>query len=92
MPVVVKRKGHKERFDEKKTYGSVYAACASAQYSREKCERISEKITKKVKKFTKGKKEVTATKIHDKILYELKKIAKELKFFYEHHIPDLKKL
>jgi len=92
MQVVVKRKGHKEVFDEKKVYGSVYAACASVHYDEIQCERISEEITKKIKKFAKNKKEILSIEIRKKIESELKKKDEELAFFYEQHLPNLKKL
>lgn len=89
---VVKRKGHTEEFDEKKVYGSVYAACASAHYEELKCEKIADEITKKIKKFLADKKEITSVEIRKKIESELKKKSKELAFFYEHHLPNLKRL
>ena len=92
MTVVVKRKGHKERFDERKVYGSVYAACASAHYDEIKCEKIAEEISKKIKKSIKNKKEIQSTEIRKKIEKELKKKDEELAFFYEQHLPNLKKL
>ena len=92
MPIVVKRKGHKEMFDEKKVYGSVYAACASAHYDEMRCEKIAEELTKKIKKFTKIKKEIQSTELRKKIENELKKRDEDLAFFYEQHLPNLKKL
>ena len=92
MPIIVKRKGHKERFDEKKVYGSVYAACASAHYDEAKCEKTADEITKKIKKFIKNKKEIKSADIREKIESELKKKDKELAFFYEQHLPNLKRL
>ena len=92
MSIIVKRRGHKEKFDEKKVYGSVYAACASAHYSETDCENTSEELTKKVKNFIKNKRSIQSTEIGKKIESELKKKDKELAFFYEHHIPNLKKL
>ena len=92
MPVVVKRKGHKERFDERKVYGSVYAACASAHYDEIKCEKIAEEISKKIKKSIKNKKEIQSIGIRKKIEKELKKKDEELAFFYEQHLPNLKRL
>tara|TARA_Y100000310_G_scaffold70474_1_gene66146 strand:- start:7184 stop:7483 length:300 start_codon:yes stop_codon:yes gene_type:complete len=89
---IVKRKGHTEEFDEKKVYGSVYAACASAHYEDTLCEKTSEKITSHIKKFAKGKKMIKSEDIHKKVVAELKKKDKELAFFYEHHLPDLKRL
>jgi transcriptional regulator NrdR family protein len=92
MTNIVKRRGHKEKFDEKKVYGSVYAACASAHYPEGKCEKIADQITKKVKKFVASKKAVTSEDLRNKIESELKKKDKELCFYYEQHLPDLKKL
>ena len=92
MPIVVKRKGHKEMFDEKKVYGSVYAACASAHYDEMYCEKTADEVTKKIKKFTKSKKEIQSTELRKKIENELKKKDEELAFFYEQHLPNLKKL
>ncbi len=92
MPVIVKRRGHNEAFDEKKVYGSVYAACASAHYEETKCEGVAEEITDKIKRFVKGKTEIESTEIRRKIIEELKKTGNELAFFYEQHLPNLKKL
>ena len=92
MPIIVKRKGHKELFDEKKVYGSVYAACASAHYNEIQCEKISEEVTKKINGFVKNRKEIKSAEIRKKIELELKKKDGELAFFYEQHLPNLKKL
>lgn len=92
MSAIVKRRGHTEKFDEKKVYGSVYAACASAHCAEMLCEKTAEEITKRVKQFIKKKKEVHSGEIRRKIETELKKIDEELAFFYEHHLPNLKKL
>lgn len=90
--VIVKRRGHKEKFDERKIYGSVYAACISAHYNEGQCEKVAEEITKKVKKILWGKKEIKSVEIRMKIISELKKKNKELAFFYELNLPDLKRL
>lgn len=92
MDNIIKRRGHKEKFDEKKVYGSVYAACASAHYDELKCEKIAEELTKKIKKFIKNKKQVSSTQIGKKIESELKKKDKDLAFYYEQHIPNLNRL
>jgi len=92
MPTIVKRKGHTEKFDEKKVYGSVYAACASAHYDESKCEAISDAVTKKIKQFVKNKKRVDSSEIRRRVGSELKKKEEELAFFYEQHLPNLKQL
>lgn len=92
MPAIVKRRGYKEKFDEKKVYGSVYAACASAHYDEMMCEKTAEDMTKKIIKFIRNKKEIQSTEIRKKIEAELKKKDEELAFFYGQHLPNLKKL
>ncbi|MBS3114203.1 hypothetical protein J4448_03805 [Candidatus Woesearchaeota archaeon] len=92
MPIVVKRRGHKEMFNEKKIYGSVYAACASAHYDEMRCEKIAEEITETIKRFVKNKKEIQSIEIRKKIENELKKKDEELAFFYEQHLPNLNRL
>ena len=56
------------------------------------CEETAEEITEKVKKFVRNKKEVQSIEIRKKIESELKKKNEELAFFYEQHLPNLKKL
>ena len=92
MLTVVKRRGHKEIFDEKKVYGLVYAACASAHYNEKQCEQIAEELTQKTKKFVKNRKEIQSIEIRKKIESELKKKDEDLAFFYEQHLPNLRKL
>ena len=58
MVVIVKRRGHNERFDERKVYASAYATCISAHYPEIKCEKIADEITRKIKDFIKNKKQV----------------------------------
>jgi transcriptional regulator NrdR family protein len=89
---IVKTKGHTEEFDEKKAYGSVYAACASAHYDEEECEKTANNVTVKIKKFVKNKKRIDSSEIRKKIEDEVKKKDEELAFFYEQHLPNLKKL
>lgn len=90
--LVVKRRGHKEEFDERKVYGSVYAACSSAHYTESECEKTAGEITEKVKRLLKNKKEILSTEIRKKVESELKKENEELAFFYEQHLPNLKRL
>ena len=91
-PCIVKRKGHTEEFDERKVYGSVYVACASAYYNEGQCEKTADKVANIIKKFVKGKKQIQSAEIRKKIENELKKKDEELAFFYEQHLPNLKRL
>ncbi|MBR9707208.1 MAG: hypothetical protein GOV15_02110 [Candidatus Diapherotrites archaeon] len=88
------RKHGTEKFDEKKVYGSVYAACSSAHCEECECEDTAEAVTEKVKKYIKGKKEVKSLKIREVVKKELKKKkkGKELVIYYEENLPDLEEL
>lgn len=92
MNTMVKRNDGKEKFDERKTYGSVYAACSHAKYNERKCEATAEKVTSVIKKKCSTKKEVKSTEIRKAIKKALEKIDKEVAFFYEKNLPDLKAL
>lgn len=92
VSIVVKRQGHAERFDERKVYGSVYAACASAYLNEARCEKTAEEVTKKINRFIKTKKKIRSSEIRSRVAAELRKKGKDLEFFYEHHLPNLKKL
>ena len=89
---IVKRKGHTEEFDERKVYGSVYAACASAHYEEGKCELVADMVSKKIRNHVKNKKKINSEEIRKKVEEELRKKDEELAFFYEQHLPNLKRL
>ena len=85
MPIVVKRRGYKEKFDEKKVYGSIYYACRSAQLNEKESEEISEKVIKDLKKWLKGKKEITSQEIFITVITILEKYNSDVAFLYETH-------
>lgn len=86
MPLlVVKRKGRKEKFDERKVYGSVYSACRAEGYDEKKCEKMSAAVTKALKAHIKGKKQVTSTEIFRVALKHLRKHDRGVAFLYETH-------
>ncbi len=85
MVAIVKRRGQKQEFDEKKVYGSVYAACMACQLHEKECEKISDSMVDEVKKFLKGKKEVNSTEIFGLVVQKLAKIREDAAFMYETH-------
>jgi transcriptional regulator NrdR family protein len=85
MAVIVKRRGKKEEFDDKKIYGSVYAACMDCSLGEKKCENIASAIVSDVKKFLKGRKEVNSTEIFGYIVQRLAKEHEAAAFMYETH-------
>lgn len=55
MHHVIKRKRHKQEFDKKKVYASVYAAAINCHYEEEDAEKLADKMTKVVVKWIKNK-------------------------------------
>ena len=83
---VVKRKtGDCENYDERKVYGSAYAACYVVKLGHKKCEDIADKVARKVTSHVKKKKKVTANSIMTEVLRELRKHSKSAAFLYETH-------
>lgn len=82
---IIKRKGHKERFDEKKVYGSVYAACKIAEMHEKGCEKTSDAVTKDIKSLVKKNKIKTSEDIFRNVIKTLKKRHKDAAFIYETH-------
>ena len=58
----------------------------------EKLEKTAGEVTKKVRGFLVNKKQISSLEIRKKIDAALKKKNRELAFFYEHHLPNLKQL
>lgn len=85
MVTVVKRRGHKENFDEKKAYASIYAACMDCSLGVKKSEEISQKLSDDLKLFLRGKKEVNSTEIFGFIIQKLATINEPSAFMYETH-------
>ncbi len=83
---VVKRKGHKEKFDERKVYASAYAACVLTESMRTKrCETVANNVSKEVKKLIIKKKCVNTEEISGRVAKILKKYSNDAAFMYETH-------
>ena len=86
MKCVVKRKGHEEKWDDKKLYASCYAACYEAEMNHKQCERHAQRILKALKKRLKNKGCVDSHLLRDWVHAELKKVHKEAAFLYKTHL------
>ena len=82
---IIKRKGHKEGFDERKLYGSVYAACTVANMGERGCESVANFVAKKVRGELKGRKVVDSKIIARLVVKHLKKKNKDAAFMYKTH-------
>lgn len=82
---IIKRHGKKEKFDERKLYGSVYAAVLNAERSEKKAEMIAEGVCRMIKKKI-GMKAITSENIKKEVIKLLKKYDKDVAFLYETHL------
>lgn len=85
MEHIVKRKGHKERYDERKVYASIFAACMSLRMSDEEAETISHIVSEGVSKEFGNVHEISAHAIHKFVSDSLKKHNKDVAYMYETH-------
>lgn len=82
---IVKRKGHKDIYDEKKVYASVYAACINTHMHKERSEETANAVMQKINKWLDNKKEVTSNDIFKQIINILKEYNSDAAFMYETH-------
>lgn len=83
---IVKRRGHKEKFDERKIYASCYAACMSCHIDHQEAEKLSEKVTKELKSWIRNKKAVNSHQISMEVTKRLRKYNKHAAYMYETHL------
>lgn len=82
---IVKRQGHREKFDARKIYGSVYFACRSTHMGKKDCEKVAAAVAKDMNKWVKSKKVVTSDHIFREVTRRLKKLHADAAFMYETH-------
>lgn len=83
--IVVKRRGHMEKFDERKIYASVYEACHVDGMKTEKAEKIASAVTNNVKKWVEKMEVVSVHQIHAQVVKELMKHHDDVAFMYDLH-------
>lgn len=82
---VIKRRGHKEKFDERKAYGSVYAACQICEMPEKNCEKIAAAVAKEIKAMVRKNKIMSSDDIFRAVVRMLRKHHKDAAFMYETH-------
>ncbi len=85
MKHTVKRKGHKEPFDPRKIYASVYSSCVALRMTEDEAELIAQKVESDIKETVKDAEEVTAHTIHKLVVESLKKYHPDAAYLYENH-------
>ncbi len=84
-PHIVKRKGHKEPYDNHKVYASCYAACLNAHISKERAEGICSGVMGGMDLWMSGKDEVYSQQIFDEVTRIMEKFDGEASFMYKSH-------
>lgn len=82
---IVKRRGHRERFDERKVYASCYAACLSSHMAHERAEVIAGNVTRIINKWVRTKATVTSGQVFREIGRVLARYDRDAAFMYRHH-------
>ncbi len=83
---IVKRfSGVCQRYDERKVYGSVYAACYVVRMAEQECERVANAVARKVTELVHVKKSLGSHQIAALAAKELRKYNEHAAFMYETH-------
>lgn len=86
MGHLVKRAGHKEEYDSKKVYASIYASCLAAHESIKVAESTAALVTKELDAWVETKHSlITSNDIRHKAGEILKKYNPDAAFSYIHH-------
>ena len=83
--MIVKRKGHVEKYDEKKVYASCYFACKTVEMDNKKCESICDKIVEATTAWARKQDPLTSDMIFSFIGKELTKHDKDAAFMFSTH-------
>ena len=83
---VIKRRGHVEKFDERKVYASAYASCLAAHVPEKKCEQVAESVCNTICTWVSEQKVVTAHMLYEQTVKALRKHNKHAAFMYETHM------
>ena len=86
MTHIVKRKGHKEEYDERKEYASIFAPCKNVHLNDAEAESIADKVAKEITSWIKEKTEVNYTEIFEKVSELLNKYNEDASFMYKTHL------
>lgn len=82
---IVKRKGHKESYDNHKVYASCYAACLNTHMSKERAEEICFQVTRAIDDWIAGKESVSSQEIFDEVALVMGKHNTDASFMYKSH-------
>ena len=85
MKHIVKRAGHREAFDGKKVYASVYAACLAVRCQTTDAELIASEVMKDIEKWVLDKHQVSSHEIAHATAKALRLYNSDAAYLYQHH-------
>ena len=83
---IIKRRGRTEHYDERKLYGSVYAAALTALHKESAAERIAAQVCASIATWMPHQKKITSELLRNHVHELLKQIDKETAFLYFTHL------
>jgi transcriptional regulator NrdR family protein len=85
MQHIVKRAGHQEPFDPRKTYASVYSACMNLRMPAQEAELIADHVTKAVQDWLNSRASVTSHQLAEIIHRQLHMCQPHAAYMYRTH-------
>lgn len=82
---IIKRRGRKEEYDERKVYASVYSASLNAHLNKLEAEKIAAGVSRQITTWLSGKGGASSEEIFKKTAELLKKENPDAAFMYETH-------
>lgn len=85
MAHIVKRRGHKEAYDERKIYASIYAAALNAHIGKLEAEKMAQRVSRRITDWIDDIPDMTSEKIFRKAAELLREEHPDAAFMYETH-------
>ena len=85
MNHIIKRRGHREEFEAKKLYASIYAACLVLRVTDKEAESIADRVTRHVSTAITEKKEIDSHQLRQIAADHLHEYNPEAAYIYRHH-------
>lgn len=85
MQHIVKRAGHRETYDQRKLYASIFSACISVREHPGTAELVAQEVVEQFEAWMATKHEVTSTDISHQVGLALQIINPDAGYIYKHH-------
>jgi len=83
--IIIKRKGHEEKFNNKKIYRSIYESFLNAHYDERDAKKFAKKIKRELVKKIKTKKKILSSELFKILLHIIVKYDNDVAFLYQTH-------